>query len=218
MEEIQSTEILNREILEDARKKALRILKTADDTILSQNTEWEKRTSESLAEMELKYSELSNIAAREIMVRLPIDKRRIKSEKIEKLLGAAAESWYTDLSHTRVLELLSLELAEQLCNADGFITSEKIHVIINGLSEKEALEVFAAACSLGKLPQLTEKFPAQISTKTISNDASHRFPSITLETEDMRITASIQNKIEFLLQEKRAELIEALVGSDFTEE
>ena len=33
MEELQSTDILDREILEDARKKAYRILKTAAETV-----------------------------------------------------------------------------------------------------------------------------------------------------------------------------------------
>ena len=54
MEELQSTEILEREILEDARKKAMRILKTADDTIRAKTAEWEKKTADAVAELEKK--------------------------------------------------------------------------------------------------------------------------------------------------------------------
>jgi hypothetical protein len=42
MEELQSTEALDREILEDARKKAFKILKGADETLASSKTAWEK--------------------------------------------------------------------------------------------------------------------------------------------------------------------------------
>jgi hypothetical protein len=43
MEELTSTEALDREILEDARKKAFKILKNADDSISSSKESWDKK-------------------------------------------------------------------------------------------------------------------------------------------------------------------------------
>jgi hypothetical protein len=86
MEELQSTEALDREILEDARKKAHRILKTADDTIKAKSTEWEKNTAAALGELEKKYAAQGKIAASEIMAFLPMDKHRLRATKIEELL------------------------------------------------------------------------------------------------------------------------------------
>jgi hypothetical protein len=41
VEELQSTEALDREILEDARKKAFKILKGADESAASSKKSWE---------------------------------------------------------------------------------------------------------------------------------------------------------------------------------
>ena len=43
MEELRSTEVLDREILEDARKKAQKILKTAEDAHAAQAQDWDKK-------------------------------------------------------------------------------------------------------------------------------------------------------------------------------
>jgi hypothetical protein len=63
MDELQSTEILDREILEDARKKVVRIFKAAEDTINSQNAEWDKKTISSIDELDKKHKEQREISA-----------------------------------------------------------------------------------------------------------------------------------------------------------
>jgi hypothetical protein len=50
MEELQSTEALDREILEDARKKAFKILKTAGETEAASQTAWDRKLEKTLAE------------------------------------------------------------------------------------------------------------------------------------------------------------------------
>ena len=57
MEELQSTEVLDREILEDARRKAFRILKTADDTVKSNTAGWEKKTAAALKDLNTRHEE-----------------------------------------------------------------------------------------------------------------------------------------------------------------
>jgi len=203
MEELQSTEILDREILEDARKKAARILKTADDAVRAQGVEWERKTAENTVELENKYSKERELASEKIMARLPIDKRRAKVEKIENLLQSAVESWYAGLNRQRILELLCGELAKRLALCGEFPPSAGKRAFYSGIDKKEAeaaLKTAGWACS-------TEEIPA-----------IDRYPSITLEAGNVRIIASIKDTVDFLLQEKRAELVEALVGHDFMEE
>jgi hypothetical protein len=203
MEELQSTEILDREILEDARKKAARILKTADDTVRAHTREWEKRTAESLDALEEKFNEQKEFNAEKVMARLPIDKRRAKVEKIESLLQSAVESWYNSLSRDQILELLSKELAKRLALCEEFSSSSEKHAYFSGLERSEAektLKIMGGNCI--------------IEEKTTTD----RYPAITLETGHVRIIASIQKRVDFLLQEKRIELVEALVGSAYMEE
>jgi len=213
MEELQSTEILDREILEDARKKAARILKTADETIQTQTAEWEKKTADSIGELEKKYNKQKKSEAEKVMARLPIDKLRTKVEKIESMLQSVVDVWYKSLSRARIIELLTGDLSKKIENCDEFSPDNgkkkstakisQIRALYSGLNKKEAetaLKIIGSPCVMEE--------------KTSVDN----YPSIVLETGDVRITASIQKTIEFLLQEKRAELVEALLGSGFLEE
>ena len=51
MEELQSTEALDREILEDARKKAFKILKSADESAASAKAAWDRKLERTLKEV-----------------------------------------------------------------------------------------------------------------------------------------------------------------------
>jgi len=201
MEELQSTEILDREILEDARKKAVRILKTADETIQAQTAEWEKKTVETIGELEKKYNEQIKSEAEKVMARLPIDKLRTKVEKVENMLQSAVEDWYKSLSRERIIELLTKELSKRITLCDEFSPVNKTaaktsqpRAFYCGLNKKEAeTAIKIAGCAMEE--------------KTSASN----YPSIVLENSDVRITASIQETINFILQEKRAELVEALL-------
>ena len=203
MEELQSTEILDREILEDARKKVVRILKSAEETINAQNAEWEKKTVSSIDELDRKYKEQREISAAKIMARLPIDKHRVKIEKIESLLFSAVETWFKGLSRQKILDLLADELAKRLALCEDFYKAARIDARINGIKRNEAETVFQKI-----------KLKCVISEDTILN----RYPSITLDTGETRVIAGIGNIVDFLLQEKRAELVEALIDPAFIRE
>jgi vacuolar-type H+-ATPase subunit H len=205
MEELQSTETLDREILEDARKKAHRILKTADDTIQAKSAEWDATTAKTLNELAEKYAAQGKVAAEEIMALLPIDKHRIKATKVEELLRSAVESWYNGLSRQQVLELLKKELARRICfyeaaaGTNESVISGEIHAFIHKVEQAEAQTVLQAV-----LPGKTCRI------ETIQSTAA--YPEIILETADLRIYASIGKTVDFFLGEQRAELIEALLG------
>ena len=203
MEELQSTDILDREILEDARKKASRILKTADDTVRAHTKEWEKKTAENIDALEKKYNEQRELAAEKVMARLPIDKRRAKVEKIENLLQSAVESWYNGLNRAQILELISAELTKRLALCDEFSASTEKHAYYSGLERNEVEKIIKDLCGTCTIEEKT----------TVDH-----YPAITLETGNVRIIASIQKLVDFLLQEKRTELVEALIGGAYMEE
>jgi len=201
MEELQSTELLDREILEDARKKAHRILKTAEDTIKAKSVEWEQKLSATLAELEEKYAQQGRLAADEIMARLPIDKRRTKAKKIEELLRSAAETWYGSLSRGRVLDVLKKELEKRLAAAEKFSADGGIRARIHHIERNEAQTVLQAV------------LPGKSCTIEEIHSVS-AYPEIILETPQARIYASIDKIVDFLLGEQRAELVEALLGKE----
>jgi vacuolar-type H+-ATPase subunit E/Vma4 len=199
MEELQSTDNLDKEILEDARKKAHKILKAADDTIKTKTAEWEKKLTATLGELEEKYTKNSKSITEEIMAVLPIDKKRARARKIEELLHLAVENWYSRLNRKRVLEFLQSELSKRLASCGGFSSSDGINAYIHKIEKPEAEAILKAV-----LPGKTCNIE-----KTQSTSA---YPHIILENREIRIYASVGKAVEFILGEKREELIAALLG------
>jgi len=212
MEELQSTEILDREILEDARKKALRILKNAEDTMQTQDTQWKKKTDDAVFELDKKYDEQKKIETDRMMAKLPVDKLRAKIEKIENSLNNALESWYATINKKQIQTLLSKELSKLLDTCKQDFSSDKIKIEYSELDQKEAAEI------INNIPHsslLTSNYSLPISSSSLNTNQT--YPSIIIESNNVRITASIENIIETILHEKRVELVETLVGKDFME-
>ena len=204
MEELQSTENLDREILEDARKKAQRILKNADDTVKTKSEEWEQKLSAAMNELNQKYADNGREAEKEIMAALPVDKRRIKARKTEELLNAAVEAWYAALSRGRVLELIQGELTKRIADCKVFAGLEdaaEIHAEIHKIERTEAETILRKALP-GKSCRIEEAHSASA------------YPELVIETPLVRMYASIGKTVDFYLGEKRSELLESLLGRD----
>ncbi|MCL2443047.1 MAG: hypothetical protein FWD13_06205 [Treponema sp.] len=205
MEELQSTEILDREILEDARKKASRILKTCEDTIYTQNAKWDKKTKNSIIELNKKYDKQKENEAEKIMSRLPIDKLRAKIEKIESLLHTAIKDWYNNLNRSQIIGILSRDLSNKLTSCKNFSLNEQTSIETQNLTPNETQTIIE---SLNNHSTLNTTHSTLVTTP---------YPSIILESGNIRFTSSIESILDHLLQEKRAELAEALLGRDIME-
>ena len=114
MEELLSTEALDNEILEDARKKAFKILKTADDTLEEQSRDWEKKIEESLQSIRDVYRRRVKNSEVEILARLPLDKRRMRSEISESSLSKAMREFLLALKRETLLSILENEISKRL--------------------------------------------------------------------------------------------------------
>jgi vacuolar-type H+-ATPase subunit E/Vma4 len=201
MEELQSTEVLDKEILEDARKKAQRILKTADETVASAEASWEKKTQRALSKIRQKYAGRREKTREEIMARLPLDKRRVRSEKVEGLLRSAIDAYLLSLSREKLLSLLTGELAKRA----GEALSPSFQVAYRALSEPELAlilkKVFPRAQWAVTPAYSFHKLPGVL-------------PAIVVDTPDVRIIASVDRLAEDMLRDKRAELVTALLGKE----
>jgi vacuolar-type H+-ATPase subunit H len=208
MEELRSTDILDQEILEDARKKAHRILKTADDTVKSAGEAWEKKTEETIADIGRRYTRREEQTQEEIMARLPLDKRRIRAEKVESFLVSAMEEYLAGLSRERVLSLLEGELAKRFrdCPELADPRNGEIPATYRGLTQDEAQgllgRIFPRGAWVLKPAERGFRLPG-------------RFPALVVDARVVRITASIDGVARELLADKRAELVTALLGEDF---
>jgi vacuolar-type H+-ATPase subunit E/Vma4 len=204
MEELQSTDVLDREILEDARKKAYRILKASDEDVKSAAELWEKKTSAVIAENREHYASRFATMRDEFVARLLLDKRRVRSEKIESLLKTAMVGYLQSLPRETLLSLLENELRQRLTElreTNEFPTTS-ITVRINNLSSAESEAILTNYLTPGT-------WTLEASTAALVEE---QFPHLTLDAPSVRINASVDSVGYDLLEDKRAELLAALLG------
>jgi hypothetical protein len=216
MEELQSTDALDREILEDARKKAFRTIKTADDTVKDSALAWERKIRSVLNELQQKYGERIKKDSGDIMGRLVQDKRRARSIKIEQLLKLAVNDYFSSLDKKRLLALLEHELVKRLDElvAEGApITEEDTpEVALRAVTDKEAGKILANAFSRFSQSSKKKNVFWTIVKPGVMFLSEGIFPAITINTKKVKVTASIDDAAELLLEDKRAELAAALLG------
>jgi len=191
--------MLAREILEDARRKAGKILKGADESQESQTREWENKMLDVINSMRKNNEDRIKKDSEEVFARLPLDKRRIRSEAAEKYLVEAMDEYLRSLPREALLSVLERELKEHLgdCNED--------------LALNEA-EIRYSGISLSETKELLEKVPLNGNLNFREDPHTHRFPWIVINTKAVRIFASVENAVSGLLKNKRAELASALLG------
>jgi hypothetical protein len=125
MEEIQSTEALDREILEDARRKADKILKTAADSCAATVRRWERKEARDIAALKKQYEKRLEILQSELNARLPLDKKRSRLERIDALLNEAKKAYLNHLGAAKTKALLEREFKLHLADAEIKVKSAK---------------------------------------------------------------------------------------------
>jgi len=205
MEELQSTEALDREILEDARKKAFKILKSADESVKASKAAWEGKLEGTLKKARKKYDEKAAEARREILARLPMDKRRIRSKTIDRFLNKAMEDFLGSLDRRSLLHILEKELAQRAALGSGESPGDlrKGELRYRGLSREECSALVSAS-----FHGMTFRY-IEDSLYTVPG----AFPAIVIDFPHLRIIASADRAAQDLLLDKRAELAAALLGN-----
>jgi hypothetical protein len=218
MEELQTTEVLDREILEDARKKAYRILKTADGEVKAQSGVWERKLGEALAELRDKYAKRLLNTREEIMARLPLDKRRCESEYIEELLAGKIEAFLSGLPRSDLLAVLERSLTKRFAEFIDSVSPEPgvqekpllLDITICNLSRDEAGALLERCFKVyGNSTLLRPLDFAEADSRLTLN---HRYPGIILDAGIAVIRASVEDAVGILLEDKRLELTCALLG------
>ncbi|MCL2834620.1 MAG: ATPase [Treponema sp.] len=211
MEELRSTETLDKEILEDARKKASRILKTADESAAAQVKNWEEKTRTAVAEIRKTFEARTVQTRDEILARGPLDKRRLRSQTSDYFLKQAMDNFLKSLDRAALTGILERELEGRLlsCVNGEILPDEKPEIICSNLDEAEAgaviRRILAGPGFKGK-PFFTKW---QI---TSAKNTAVGFPAVIINAKNLRITASVENAASALLEDKRAELASVLLG------
>jgi len=212
MEELRSTEVLDQEILEDAKKKAAKLLKTAEDGVVSQAKQWEKKTQDAIQEIHRIYEQRALELREELHSRNILDKRRLRSETTDFLLREAMDAFLRGLKRQEILLILERELEKTIEECRDELEQGEVQVLFSSsMNKNEAEEALKKALNKSEVLRNRPMTQWQINE---DKKAAASFPVMILNTPAVKITASVENVAIELLKDKRAELTSALLGKE----
>ncbi len=208
MEELRSTDILDREIQEDARKKAEKLLKAADSDCERIRSESEARLESARAEKAADCDARLEAYRQDSESAIPLEKQRRMVSLVDTSVRAALDSWFKDIGAARRLALYRSKLERYVPNLGtarlrvreiGYPVSD-VEALLEGTVGRDRVE---SVVVLGEAEARVAGFADGLLVETADRS--------TL----CRVTRS--EIFEELLSSRRQELAEALFGGRLPE-
>lgn len=197
MEEIRGTEALEREILEDARKRADRIIRKAEENARLLGAQTEQRIKEAISALLSEYRIKKRTAELEMLSRLPLEKARLDILYRDEILRKALKEALASMNP----RLFGLWCVKRLACQAELVRKSPAKVLVHGL-DSETMRDIGALFGQGSDISIEEASTMKVRGLIVEPmDASYR---ISITENDL---------LEWLLDEKRGELAAALFGS-----
>ena len=205
MQELRSTDILDKEIQADARKKAGRMLEKADEECAQLLASIDSDIEQASLEKKAFFDRKLDAFEKDRMATVPLEKERFCVEFIQNSITANLNKYLEQLSEEKKLELAA--------KGYDFKTDLKLKAFVYGFSVKSA-EKFLSD-KLGK--NLISCNETKFNSLVLEEDLGLSNPcGIILESEDKtyRCRLTFSEVLSCLLDEHRAELSDALFGGN----
>jgi vacuolar-type H+-ATPase subunit E/Vma4 len=195
MEEIVSSEAIQGEILDDARKKASRVLEEADEEAARDVADIEAKAAEVVAEIVRENEAKAARYRMETMARFPLERTRMRTVFVEGALREAARGYIDSLPEETVASLSEAMLAK----GASFFAGKDIELRRKGLPEAQARSIASRAL-------------ASASSLLFVEDSGLPAPGLVAASVDGSVVlkATMDLVESDLLDEKRGELAHAL--------
>lgn len=203
MEELRSTEILDREIQEDARRKAEKILKANEAECEHILAGVAARVESARGEKDAEYKARLDSHVRDSEAAIPLEKQRKLVSFIDESVKAALDGWFAGIGKEKRLELYASLLRK-----------------VRPLFETSAVNVWFRGYGEAAIRELAESVFGAKGVASVAEAATQAFgDGIVVESSDglIRCRATMDEIRETLLNEKRQELAEALMGGRIPE-
>jgi V/A-type H+-transporting ATPase subunit E len=204
MEELRSTEILDKEIQEDARKKADRILKNAAGDAARIISDVENRVAATRKEKEAVCKKRIEAGQRDADAAIPLEKERFLVSFQDKAIMTAIEEYYAALSEEKQLTLIR-NLLKQF---KGILNDKQGNLCFNGFSEKAVKKLVQDELGSSFILSMTELDDAHAREK-------EAYRGLVIETSDgsIRCRVTVPEIFANLIDANRYELVQALFES-----
>jgi len=204
MEELRSTEILDREIQDDARRKAEKILKAGEAECRGVAEDAVVRIAAFRTQKEAEYARRIDACRRDSEAAVPLEKQRKLVRFIDTAVQDELDLWFRAIGAERRLSLFS-GLLERYNTVLG---DGQLHIACFGYSPETIRDLAGRVFGVERIASVTA-LPA-----APAGGSGHDTDGLTVETEDRRILcrATLAEVREELLSVRREELSTALFG------
>ncbi len=210
MQELRSTEILDKEILEDAQKKVQKILKNSESECRSIMSSVDDKVTKTVEEKEAALiSKLESIKTN-LNASLPLEKERFQVSFVENLIITKIQDYLKSLSQEKRIQLV-LEKIKTIKTDDyvDYLLKEKFFTAyVYGFDIKKVEK--ALNDILGK--RLLACQPTDFGKLILEDEILEINEGIILESQDkeVRFRMTLTEVVEELLNNNREELAETL--------
>ncbi|MCR4741632.1 MAG: hypothetical protein K5866_02005 [Treponema sp.] len=210
MQELRSTEILDKEILEDAQKKVQKILKNSEAECRSILSSVDDKVSKTVKEKEAALiSKLESIRTN-LNASLPLEKERFQVSFVENLIISKIQEYLKSLSQEKRIQLVLEKIKNK--KADAYLSSllkeKTFTAYVYGFDIKKVEKALEEI--LGK--NLKASLPTDFGKLILEDEILDINEGIILESQDkeVRFRMTLIEVVEELLNNNRAELAETL--------
>jgi V/A-type H+-transporting ATPase subunit E len=209
MEELRSTEILDREIEEDARKKAQDVFADAETEAENIIASVDSRIETVAAEEKTRFNEKIDRFRRDLEASLPLEKGRFLVSFEQSTVMSAIDAYLVELPQKQRLAIIAQML--QRFQSMAVFGTERVIVRAFGISAAEAKRLVSAKLSVSVVDCVEVPFE-QTGLKALSGITIRE--GIIIETEDLsiRARATIDEALLEILDGHNGELTKTLFG------
>jgi V/A-type H+-transporting ATPase subunit E len=212
MEELRSTEILDKEILEDARKKAQRVLAKSEKDAQKVLDGVSDRVETALAEKTSVYDKKYNRFREDLESALPLEQKRFLVSFEDTAVTNAISLYIESLTNEKQLFIIEKLISRYKC----VLKDKKVHIVVSGFEVAEMKKLSNKV--LGAASVLSCKKMAVADEKFLSAEYGNSKGAV-LETEDHSIVcrAVIGELLSEISDTYSFELVSTLFGGRLPE-
>jgi V/A-type H+-transporting ATPase subunit E len=208
MEILKTSEALETQILEDARKKASRVLEAVDKEIEAMRAAEEARAAGETKRLDAECEAKLRALRQELASSLPLDFMRTRLAATEQTLREALEEFFTSMKADELERILAAMLRKPAAAFRG----TRVTVSCTGIDAAAARRIVQAAMPDAAI----EDVQLRTDPPKGGGPAERTATGIILATVDRRIRfrATLDELAGLLMEERRGELATALLGKD----
>lgn len=212
MEELRSTEIIDKEIISDAEKKAERIVLKAEEESKRIASSVESRVQNEVLVSENNFkTKLANFS-RDLNASVALENSRFFVSFIQESLVKNINEYLSSVSDDEFIEMLCKKI--QLLN----LSEHKINAYVYGLDEKKSEKALQKVLGNSLVSVKLSSFNQILYEESLLDDANNKGFILLSENEEIKCRFTLCSVIEEILDKNRMELAESLFGKDGLEE